>query len=119
MSALVVSVTQAHLDACPDLLAAASDDNPVARAVLAALRAEASAWRERIPEGASVEVLATEGYHWKVALVWRVPPPWDAHANLWTWRVTDGDAVAAIDAVMHGYDGADAPAPFTFELPLG
>lgn len=105
-----VDVTAAHLadggDGC--------DDNAVARAVREALAGEGSPYCGRLPAGFGVDVTATEDMAWKLHVWAKLDPPWDDFATLRQWRITDADAVAAIDLVMY----EDTAQPFAFDIPL-
>lgn len=105
-----VNVTAAHLDSGGN----GCDDNAVALAVREALAGDGSPYRERLPAGFGVDVLATEDMAWKLHVWAKLDPPWDDFATLRKWRITDAAAVAGIDRVLY----EDTAPPFTFDIPL-
>ena len=92
--------------------------NAVAVACLEALRAD-ERWNARLPEDATIEVLAGEDYHdgWTISLIAKMPPPWDEWVRL-SWQeeveVEPFDEAASITAVMLG----ERAKPFKFKLCL-
>ena len=92
-----VAVTAAHLAGGGD----GCDDNGTGRGVREALAGDGSPYRDRFPAGFGVDVLATEDMAWKLHVRAKLDPPWDDFATLLQWRITEDDAISAIDLVLY------------------
>lgn len=109
MEDIQVHVTAEHLKGFdPNMIE--TDSNPVSTAVLEALRAEGSEYRDRLPEEVGVDVLMRDNY-WRINLWAKIGEPWNGYAILIWWPADEGGE-DNISEVMYG----DEPEPFTFKL---
>ena len=93
------------------------DANPVAKAVARAISADDSPYRERLPDGWSVDVLAQEDDSWRVMLCAPFGPPWNDVVTLMWWPVPGcGDASDTLCGIAWGDPIDDTPKPFSFTL---